>query len=179
MLKKNGASILEALIASFILAIVALAYGQLQVQNFTQILLNERLEKVSYAASDFATKMITNITNRETVEDKEDVELIYNELIFNVSNNQCNNEKSYIDDCLNLDLDNQLICTLSKTILIDMYQASCDTYLVAPQANFNLEYCDNSGLGSMCFWINMDGEDRTELQCRNNINNCVLMEIKI
>jgi hypothetical protein len=178
MLKNKGASILEAMISSFIIGLAALAYGQLQVQSFTQILLNERLEKVSYSASDFSTKMIMNITNRGSQSEKDDIVDIYFNLPWDLTPNTCNHSQSYILDCLNLNLDDQLVCDINKSILVDMYNVSCDTFTSAPSSNINIEYCDAS-VNSMCFWINMDGIIRNELTCRENKNNCILMEIKI
>lgn len=179
MLKdKSGSSILEAMIASLIISITAIAFGNFQVNNFSRILENERVSKISYSASDFSSKMLINISNRETEAKKTQVKNIYKNIDFNVTYNQCiNNTPSYVTDCLNTDLTNLTICDLDKSILFDVFNFSCSVLETSKNGKIDIDDCIDK-TDSICLMVNYDGTVRNENSCRDNPQACILMEVK-
>jgi Tfp pilus assembly protein PilV len=175
---KLGASILEAMIAAFILSIAALAYGKLQTVSFSNIYTNQRLEQVTYVMSDFSEKMRANIAYRMDPADRAGVEAAYLNTVFNIPVVTCNNEPNYIGDCMNTDLGEPTICDLGKNILFDVYEMACGTYQVASLTTFSLTACANNA-EAFCLVANLDGVARNQALCRANPRVCVQLEINL
>lgn len=173
---KKGASILEAILASALLAMTALIFSQTHLINFSIIRESSQLLKVSVLMSDFSDQ-VRGRSFRLISDERNVMKNKYLALNYMFSNVDCQTPPAYITRCLNsLDLVSPL-CTVDDMIKFDVLNYSCGVSSISGNFITQSDLCFGSTT-HVCIWTAIDGKNRTQFDCRNDLNKCLLMEVK-
>ena len=177
---KQGSSILEAVIASALLAISALAFSNLHVANFKLIHSSSKTLKTSMVLADFGEKIRLKGVKQDEVT-KNAIMDSYITADYSIAKSACSTTPSYVSDC-RLNNTDITACSDDDMIAYEIFNAACQIYNTTSQSiNAQVAECDASTAGnlSLCIWVSLDGATRTESECDADFNNCVIFATRI
>lgn len=175
--KNKGASILEAVIASALLALTALTFNKLHVVNFKLIHNSTQTLKTSMVLADFGEKVRLKSINLESA-DKTALIAKYTLWDYSMSKNVCSTVPVYVANCTSTSADLDL-CSEDDMIGLNVYNTMCNIYNTT-----NIELIMNAAecvtlSDNLCIWVSLDAVTKTQAECEDDFNKCVLLEIRI
>lgn len=175
-IKNNkGASILEAMIASALLSIAVLAFNKLHVVNFSLILNSTQQVKMATIISDFSEQIRLN-TNNLNETDKEDLINLYLNANYNLTKEDCGEEPLYVKNCLSSEDKIIETCNQESMIKLEIFSSMCGIYSSTENLKLDVNYCSGSTT-HICIQSSIDGLTRTQNECKNNTNKCLIVEV--
>lgn len=177
---KKAASILEAIIASALLAISALAFSKLHVVNFQLIHTSSKTLKTSMILADFGEKIRLKGINKDEA-DKNAILALYSGWDYSINKSTCDTTPQYVTDCTTNSSDDT-ICLENDMVSYDVFNTVCSIYNTTNIAmDMRAENCTTSNLSNknLCIWVSLDGAVRTQAECEEDFNDCVMLEIRI
>lgn len=176
---KKGSSILEAVIASALLAISALAFSNLHVANFKLIHSSSKTLKTSMVLADFGEKIRLKGVKQDQAT-KTAILDRYRLANYSINKSSCGTTPSYVSDCTlnNTDI---TACSEEDMIAYEIFNSACQIYNTTEEANVQVEECDASVPDNIniCIWVSLDSVVRTEAECDADFNNCVIFATRI
>jgi Tfp pilus assembly protein PilV len=177
---KKGSSMLEAIIASALLAISALAFSKLHVVNFQLIHTSSKTLKTSMVLADFGEKIRLKGINKDDAE-KDAILATYSGWDYSLEKTTCDTSPQYVIDCTTNSNDVN-VCLENDMIAYDIFNSICSIYNTTNVTlNMQAENCNTSSVDNknLCVWVSLDGADRTQVECEEDFNDCVMLEIRI
>lgn len=171
MLKRKGSTIIEVLIASFILTIGVMGYTASQMKTMFEVTNSGHLTFVSTMSTDFASFYLNKVYYSKK-EDKEIVKGYYKNSNYWDSNNNPQSAKCTSET----DLDNENKCTEENMANYKIAEYKKVIQDEIPTAEFDLDVCSSSPERT-CLIVAWNGASKKQNECKTNTMTCYYLEM--
>ena len=95
-----------------------------------------------------------------------------------MTKNVCSTIPAYVANCTSTSADLDL-CTEDDMIGLNVYNTMCNIYNTT-NIELKMDAAECVTLSdNLCIWVSLDGVAKTQTECEDDFNECVLLEIRI
>lgn len=172
--KSRGFSMIEVVIASFILSLTILGYNLIQVKGIGMT--NDALyrQQAINMANDLSGMMVISTYQASNTTELDDIMALYMDQ--NLANIDCENS-SYLASCVGGDLTSLGDCSTEDMAMLDLQQIKCTSLEHLPAGGLEIEYC-NATNSNVCIYVSWYSTPATKTSCASS-DSCISYEVSI